>query len=74
MTLSPISSSSLTAAYSSPAPVQQQQPKAPLKTQLSDVVTLSKQALQMATDGEPKSQEVRESGAQRSSETAQGKA
>ncbi|HIJ95246.1 MAG TPA: hypothetical protein HPP94_05840 [Desulfuromonadales bacterium] len=73
MTLSPISSSTLTAAYATPAPAQQQQIKSPQKAPGADVVTISKQALQMATDGDPKSKETSESGAQKVSETMRGR-
>jgi len=75
MTLSPISTSKLAATYTSPMQAQQQQQtKAPQKTPVTDVVTISKQAQQLASDGDPKSQEARESGTANASEAARGKA
>jgi hypothetical protein len=52
---------------------QQQQAKPPQKAPVKDIVTISKQAQQLATDGDPRAQEVRESGAQKSSETLRRK-
>ena len=75
MTLSPISTSKLAATYTSPMPAQQQQQtKAPQKAPVTDIVTISKQAQQLASDGDPKSQEAREGGSANASETARGKA
>jgi anti-sigma28 factor (negative regulator of flagellin synthesis) len=73
MSISAISSGSVAAAYA--APVQQaQQAKAPQSAPVADTVSLSKQAQKLASDGDTQAQEVRESGAERGSEKARGRA
>jgi hypothetical protein len=73
MSVSGIGSASVVAAYTSP--VQQQQPaKAPQQTPKTDTVTISKQAQQLANDGDTKAQEVKEGGAEAASEKLRGKA
>jgi len=67
------SGSSVTASYT-PPPAQLQQAKAPQKAPSADTVTISKQAQQLATDGDTQAQEVKESGAEKASETSRGKA
>lgn len=73
MSISSITTSSIAAAYTPPVQ-QQQQAKAPQKGATTDTVTLSKQALQLASDGDTQAQEIRESGAEKASETSRGKA
>jgi hypothetical protein len=74
MSVSGISSSSLAAAYTPPPVQQQQQAKAPVKAPSTDTVTISKQAQQLATDGDPAATEKQESGAEKASEAVKGKA
>ena len=73
MSISSISQSTLAATYAQP--VQQfQQAKAPLKSQApTDTVTISPQALKLASDGDSQAQEVRETGAEKASEASRGK-
>jgi hypothetical protein len=73
MSVSGISSSSLSAAYS-PPPVQQQQAKAPVKTPSADTVTISKQAQHLATDGDTAAVETQESGSEKAGEALKGRA
>jgi hypothetical protein len=73
MSVSGISSSSLSAAYT-PPPVQQQQAKAPVKAPTVDTVTISKQAQQLASDGDPVATEKQESSTEKASEAVKGKA
>ncbi len=68
------SSSSVAATYTLPSPQQSQQPAAPKKAATTDTVTISPQAQKLATDGDTQAKEVRESGAEKSSETSRGKA
>jgi hypothetical protein len=68
------SSSNLAATYSAPAVQQQQQAKAPLKSPAADTVTISKQAQALASDGDTQAQEIRESGAEKVSESSRGRA
>jgi anti-sigma28 factor (negative regulator of flagellin synthesis) len=73
MSISAISSSNLAATYT--PPVQHQQPaKAPQKAHTADTVSISKQAQQLASDGDTQAQEVRESGAEKVTEKLRGKA
>jgi hypothetical protein len=72
MSISEISSSSVAAAYTQP--VQQQQAKAAPKAPAADTVTISKQALQLANDGDTQAQEVSEKGAEQATEKLRGKA
>jgi hypothetical protein len=73
MSVSSISSSSVAAAYTPPVQ-QQQQTKTPQKTPTADTVTISKQAQQLANDGDTQAQEIRESGAEKATETLRSKA
>jgi hypothetical protein len=73
MTVSSVSSNTLATTYTPPVQ-QQQQTQAPRKTQSADTVTISKQARQLASDGDLPYQEVSESGAEKASEAARGKA
>ena len=74
MSISAISSSSIAATYTPPPIQQTQQPKVTLKAPSADTVTISKQAQQLASDGDTQAQEITESGAERASETFRGKA
>ena len=67
-------SSSIAAAASIPAPVQQQTAQASPKAISADTVTISKQAQQLVADGDTRAQELSESGGDRASETRLGKA
>jgi hypothetical protein len=73
MSVSGISSSSVATTYA-PPPVQQQQAPAPKKAANTDTVSISKQAQQLASDGDPAALEAQESSAEKSSETYKGKA
>jgi hypothetical protein len=73
VSISAISSSGVAAAYT-PQVQQQQQTKAPQKAPTADLVTISKQAQQLAKDGDTAAQEAMESGAEKASEKARGKA
>jgi hypothetical protein len=68
------SSSSLAATYAAPAVQQQQPAKAAPQAPKVDTVTISKQAQALASDGDTQAQEARESGAEKASESARGKA
>jgi hypothetical protein len=72
MSLSAVSSS-LAATYAPPVQ-QQQQAKAPQKAQVTDTVTISKQAQQLANDGDTQAREITESAAEKATETLRGKA
>lgn len=72
MSISAISSSSIPPGYISP--VQQQQASPPKTSPAKDTVTISKQAQQLASDGDPAALEAQESSAEKSSETYKGKA
>jgi hypothetical protein len=73
MSVSSILSTSAAAIYTQP--VQHQQPaKTSQKAPANDTVTISKQAQQLASDGDIQAQEVRESGAEKASEALRGKA
>jgi len=75
MSVSGVSTSgSVSSAYTPPPVQQQQQAKASLKAPAADIVTISKQAQQLASDGDTQAKEVSESGADKASETSRGKA
>ncbi len=73
MSVSGISSSSVSATYTPPA-AQPQAAKAPQQAPKVDTVTISKQAQALAKDGDTQAQEAAESGAEKASEQAKGKA
>ena len=73
MSVSGISSSSVAAAYT-PPPVQQQQAPAPKSAPAKDTVTISKQAQQLANDGDPAATEAQEGAAEKATEALKGKA
>ncbi len=73
MSVAGISSSSIAAAYT-PPPAQPQAAKPPQQAPKVDTVTISKQALTLAKDGDTLAQEVAESGVEKASEQAKGKA
>lgn len=73
MSVSGISSGSVAAAYT-PPPAQQQTAKAPQKAPVADTVSLSKQAQQLASDGDPAATEVKEGAAEKATEALRGKA
>ena len=73
MSVSGVTSSSIAATYT-PPPVQQQPAKSAQQAPKTDTVNLSKQAQQLANDGDTQAQEVRESGAEKAGETYRGKA
>jgi hypothetical protein len=79
MSISAVSSGSVAATttthatHTAPAQ-QQQQSKAVQKAPAADTVTISKQAQQLASDGDTQAKEIRESGAEKASEKARGKA
>ena len=70
MTVSGISASSMLSAYA--PPVQQPQASVPQRASTSDVVNISNQARQLASDGDTASQEARETTAVKSSELLKG--
>jgi hypothetical protein len=72
MSVSGISSSSVAATYT-PPPVQQQQAAEPKSAPAKDTVTISKQAQQLASDGDPAATEIREGAAEKATETLKGK-
>jgi len=72
MSISAISSGSVAAAYTPPS--VQQTAKASQQAPQTDTVTISKQAQQLASDGDPAALEVQESAAERAGESARGKA
>ena len=74
MSVSGITSSSVAAAYTPPPAQQTQQTKAPQQAPKADTVTISKQAQQLAKDGDTQAQESSETSAEKSSETLRGKA
>lgn len=71
MTISAVSASSVAAAY---APPVQQTAKAPQRAPQTDTVTISRQARQLASDGDPAALEAQEGAGERTSEAARGKA
>ena len=74
MSVSGISSGSVAAAYTPPAAQPAQQAKAPQQAPKADTVTISKQAQQLAKDGDTQVQESSETSAEKSSEKLSGKA
>jgi len=73
MSVSGISSSNVVASYT-PLPQQQQQAPAPAKSASTDTVTISKQAQQLASDGDPAALEATEGASEKASEATKGKA
>lgn len=72
MSIAPISSTVQAPAYTPPP---QQAAKASEKAASTDTVTISKQAVQkLASDGDTTPQELRENGAEKAREAANGKA
>lgn len=75
MSVSSITSASIAAVYTPPPPQQQQQQlKSPQKAATADTVSISKQAQQLAYDGDTQAQEIKESGGEQASEKVRGKA
>lgn len=74
MLISGIASGSLAAVYTQPVQPHQQQVKAPQKAPVADTVTISKQAQQLASDGDTQAKEIKEGGAEKTAETLRGKA
>ena len=74
MSVSGVSTSGSVGSAYTPPPVQQQQAKASPKAPAADIVSLSKQAQQLASDGDTQAKEISESGADKASETSRGKA
>ena len=74
MELSGMTSSRLATAYTPPPAQQQATAKASQQTAKSDTVTISKQAQQLASDGDPAALEAQESSAEKAGEAAKGKA
>lgn len=74
MSISAISSSSVAAAYTPPPPAPPQQAKSPQKSATTDTVSISPQAQQLATDGDPTVLEAQESSAEKTGEASKGKA
>ena len=70
MSVSGISASSMVSAYT--PPVQQPQASVPQKASTSDVVNISNQARQLASDGDTAAQEARETIAVKGSELLKG--
>jgi hypothetical protein len=69
MSISGISSAgSLASVYQAPPVQQQQAAKASAQAPKADTVTISPQAQQLASDGDSKAKEVKESGAESASE------
>ena len=73
MSISAISSGSVAATTTSYAPPVQQS-KAAQYAPITDTVTISKQAQQLASDGDTQAKEIRENGAEKASEKVRGKA
>lgn len=73
MSVSGVTSGSNAVAVYTP-PVQHQAAKAPPQTPKTDTVTISKQAQQLATDGDPSALEAQESSSEKTGETYRGKA
>lgn len=75
MSISAISSSSVAAAYTQPPPAPpQQSSKAPQQAAAKDTVSISPQAQQLASDGDPAALEAQESAAEKTGEASKGKA
>lgn len=73
MSISAISPGSVAAVYT-PPPLVQQAAKAPRQASQTDTVTISPQARQLASDGDPAALEAQESATERAGEGARGKA
>ena len=73
MSISSISPANAVAAYTPPVQ-QQQQAKAPQLAPKADTVTISKQAQQLASDGDPAALEAQEGSTEKTSESLRGKA
>jgi hypothetical protein len=73
MSVSGISSGSVVASYT-PPPAQQQAAKASQQAPKTDTVTISKQAQQLASDGDPAATEAQEGAAEKATEALKGKA
>ena len=71
MTISAISTSSFASAYTPPV---QYTAKASQQAPQTDTVTISKQARQLASDGDPAALEAQEGATERTGEAARGKA
>ena len=74
MSVSGITSSSVAAAYSPPPAQQQGAAKAPQQAPKTDTVSISKQAQQLASDGDPAALEAQEGSTEKAGEAAKGKA
>lgn len=74
MSISAISSSSVVAAYTPPPQSQQAAAKPQQQAPTKDTVSISPQAQQLASDGDPAALEAQESSAMKASEAAKGKA
>jgi hypothetical protein len=75
MSITPVGSSTNTAAAHATSAVQQQQhAKAPQKAPAAVTVSISKQAQTLASDGDTQAQEIRESGAEKASESVRKRA
>jgi hypothetical protein len=74
MEISGTASSRLAAAYTPPPAQQQAAAKSPQQAPKTDTVTISKQAQQLASDGDPAALEAQESSAEKAGETSRGKA
>ena len=72
MSVSPVTSGNPAATYT--PPVQPQQAPAPKSAPAKDTVTISKQAVQLANDGDTQAQEIKEGAAEKATETLRGKA
>lgn len=71
MAISGVSASSMMSAYMPPVP-QQLQPSVPQKASTSDIVNISNQARQLASDGDTTAREANETLAVKGSELLKG--
>jgi len=74
MEISGMTSGRLAATYTPPPERQQSSAKAPQQAAKTDTVTLSKLALQLASDGDPAALEAQESATEKAGEASKGKA
>ncbi len=74
MNISALSSGNLASVYSAPAVQVQQPAKAPQQAPKTDTVSLSPQAQQLASDGDPSALEAQESSTEKLREAQKGKA
>jgi len=72
MTISAISGSNPASATVTPSQQQQQAKPAP-QAPKAETVSLSQQALQLASDGDTQDQEIKENAAEKAGETLKGK-